>query len=416
MKELTDDQKKVIKAVQKLYTSKNKYLTVDGPAGVGKTFAMLQVLRTHQAYQNTLNMIDPSRTSQYIIFSATTNKAVGELEKSLSADRLASPSASTIHSLLGLVVRKGRLVRTRNNESLAYTINNSIIVVDESSLIDDKLLDIITDVAQALNVKFVFLGDSNQLPPVKSKHISQVFNTDNVVRMSEVVRQSGPLLETVNAFKTYVETDVLPNIEIDGQVVKHLDQEMFEDAIRQDMMSPDWVNTDSRVVGYSNNSVKEYNDMVKHAITGSTSIQVGELVLNNKSFGTSRGVTIPADAMVYIKNIRKYRNYVWGHLYTVVYNNQSFDMWMPENEIEATKFKIAVKQGDMSDRMASLLGDLKPIYASTIHKAQGSTFKRVYIDLNSIRKAQYFDKELFKRLLYVAVSRASEQIIFTGDI
>jgi hypothetical protein len=410
---LTEDQKKVIKAVQRMYTSKESFLTIDGPAGVGKTYCMQQVLSKHTAFQETLKLINPSRINQEIIFTATTNKAVGELDKSIGS---ITRSSTTIHSALGLVVRKGRLVRTRNNESLRHTLGHQIVVIDEASMIDNALLEIIVDVAESCNTKFVFLGDSNQLPPVKSKDISRVFTTDNLIKMTEVVRQSGPLLAVVNSFRDYVETDVMPDIPIDGQYVQHMDQEMFEDAIRQDMMAEDWHNTDSRVVGYSNNSVKAYNDMIKHAITGTSAIKVGEQVLNNKSFSSNNGRTIPTDAMVYVKNIRRHRNFIWGNLFTVTYNNDDYHMWMPDNEEDLKIFHKAAKEGKMSERMLNMLGTLKPIYASTIHKAQGSTFKRIYIDLNSIRKAQYFDKELFKRLLYVAVSRASEQIIFTGDI
>ena len=60
--------------------------------------------------------------------------------------------------------------------------------------------------------------------------------------------------------------------------------------------------------------------------------------------------------------------------------------------------------------------DVRHAYACTIHKSQGSTFKKVYIDLHDMSFIYNRDRELFKRLLYVAVSRAKEQVVFTGDI
>ena len=52
--------------------------------------------------------------------------------------------------------------------------------------------------------------------------------------------------------------------------------------------------------------------------------------------------------------------------------------------------------------------DVKYIYASTIHKLQGSTYDTVYIDLREIENMK--DKDMMFRLLYVAITRASEHI------
>lgn len=54
--------------------------------------------------------------------------------------------------------------------------------------------------------------------------------------------------------------------------------------------------------------------------------------------------------------------------------------------------------------------DLKYIHASTIHKSQGSTYKNVYLDLSTLIKLSHEEKELAYRLMYVAVTRASENI------
>lgn len=60
------------------------------------------------------------------------------------------------------------------------------------------------------------------------------------------------------------------------------------------------------------------------------------------------------------------------------------------------------------------IADLRPIEVSTVHKAQGSTLDRVYIDLNDLCSCR--DPFLFARLLYVAVTRAKEKVIFFGSL
>ena len=50
-------------------------------------------------------------------------------------------------------------------------------------------------------------------------------------------------------------------------------------------------------------------------------------------------------------------------------------------------------------------------FASTVHKAQGSTINTVYIDLDDFKAVSRYNYPLFKKLLYVAVSRAKNKAI-----
>ena len=52
---------------------------------------------------------------------------------------------------------------------------------------------------------------------------------------------------------------------------------------------------------------------------------------------------------------------------------------------------------------------VRPGYATTIHRAQGSTFDRVFLLQSGL--VVLWDQELLARLLYVAYSRAKEEIV-----
>jgi len=52
--------------------------------------------------------------------------------------------------------------------------------------------------------------------------------------------------------------------------------------------------------------------------------------------------------------------------------------------------------------------DLRPSYAITSHKAQGSTYKRVFVDLGDIFSNAQANEAL--RSAYVAISRASDTV------
>lgn len=66
------------------------------------------------------------------------------------------------------------------------------------------------------------------------------------------------------------------------------------------------------------------------------------------------------------------------------------------------------------DILTSTWIDLRPVYAQTVHKAQGATYRRVYIDLHDLSICK--DINQLMRLLYVAISRAQMQVFLTGDI
>ncbi len=54
------------------------------------------------------------------------------------------------------------------------------------------------------------------------------------------------------------------------------------------------------------------------------------------------------------------------------------------------------------------------VYSLTIHKAQGSTFRNVYVGVNDLKKTLYHGKiDTFWRLFYVAITRASGRIYRT---
>ena len=58
--------------------------------------------------------------------------------------------------------------------------------------------------------------------------------------------------------------------------------------------------------------------------------------------------------------------------------------------------------------------DLRPKDASTVHKAQGSTFDTAFIDLTDLSTCR--DKNQAARLLYVAFSRARNRVVLYGDL
>ncbi len=60
------------------------------------------------------------------------------------------------------------------------------------------------------------------------------------------------------------------------------------------------------------------------------------------------------------------------------------------------------------------MADLRPGYASTVHKAQGASVDDVYIDLSDV--GTNGNSEEVARLLYVAISRARKNVYLYGNL
>jgi ATP-dependent exoDNAse (exonuclease V) alpha subunit len=73
-------------------------------------------------------------------------------------------------------------------------------------------------------------------------------------------------------------------------------------------------------------------------------------------------------------------------------------------------YKTRKKMWEKFYSIKELFADVKYIYASTIHKLQGSTYESVYIDFYNLNFLKKLPKEEFYRLFYVAITRASKDV------
>ncbi|WP_166156177.1 exodeoxyribonuclease V subunit alpha [Neochlamydia sp. AcF84] len=138
----------------------NQSLTIIcGGPGTGKTYTAGLLIKV---FWNSLN--NTQKNNCRIALAAPTGKAAAQLQKSLSkavSDLVGfSPiNATTIHSLLGL--------KSKSLSSSPPLINADLLVIDESSMIDIRLMSLLF---QALKpgARLIMLGDPYQLPPIEA--------------------------------------------------------------------------------------------------------------------------------------------------------------------------------------------------------------------------------------------------------
>ncbi|MEY4504045.1 MAG: hypothetical protein RL154_337, partial [Pseudomonadota bacterium] len=126
-----------------IFTTKGKILS--GYAGTGKT-TLIKLI---------------AKELPKSVLCAPTNKAVRVLE-ALGSGR----DCFTIYSLLGLQMQehedKLKLVKIEKDNLAKY----EYVIIDEASMLNSELLDYIDDATIKYDIKFLFVGDPEQLNPI----------------------------------------------------------------------------------------------------------------------------------------------------------------------------------------------------------------------------------------------------------
>lgn len=410
MHNLTEGQQEALTAFNTLILDPDQnVLVVEGHAGTGKTFLVNEMIRQLPKTMKMAKLITANKMPHDMVLTATTNKAATNLREATGC-----PS-KTIHQLLSLrPVTNYATGKTVLEETRDAPIENTIIIIDEASFIDSNLLEII--LRRCWTSKICMIGDPAQLLNPNGEGPS-VFGVGFITaRLTEIVRQAegNPIIELASSFRDVVNGLPWPQVHLSEEIC-HVTDEEFAKQVEAEFTDAEWNTDSSKILAHTNKTVQLYNKAVRQTVTGDTKLKVGDFLINN-SFVKGDSVSIPTDAVV--KLIAMSPGTQHGVKGNFVYLNYDGKFFMPSvashkakiiKELKATKQYTAVR--NIYDTWI----DLRSPYASTVYKAQGSTYKKVFIDLNDIGK-KCKDPNQMARLLYVAVSRASEQVILTGDI
>lgn len=402
---LTEQQEAAYNAVIGFMASNERCMVIDGYAGTGKSTLIKHIKDEYPEMCNVASLINPSKPKESLRITATTNKAVSNL----TANKI---QANTIHSELELILKNRMLVKKRD-KSFGY---NRLIIIDEASMIDINLYNFI--LAEE-NTRYIFIGDNTQLPPINEVS-SQVYLANYMeAKLTQVMRQKeSPLLDLITDLREAVVNNTdLPQIIPNGLDIQYLEHDEFYQHVLSDMCRPDWKTTHSRLLGFTNNHVINMNKEVATQKTGTYKF-IKDDVANVNTYFNFDGLKLPTDSMVLIESVRQNHSLRYNKKTVEGYyvsTSEGHLLFVPDNYTELKPLRDADPSFDFFCNQNKVV-DLRPLFASTVHKAQGSTINTVYIDLDDFKSVSRYNYPLFKKLLYVAVSRASEKVVFTGDI
>lgn len=400
---LSNEQKSVIRQIVEDFKGKKVTRLLVGNAGVGKT-TVLYVLTI------ALSTFCGAVANENMAICAPTNKAARVLiEKGLK-------SARTIHDVFLSPTQKGNSVTfdARNTLREPY----KFVVVDEASMVDDKVLDVLDAYQKDFGTNFLFVGDNFQLPPVKSS-VNDAFSrySKNVYALTKVFRQAqgSEILDYATALrivqKTFVPATTKGQVEIMGG--KAVLGEYYA-ALK---------NGKSAVaIVHRNDTRNRVNALTRAALGHKAPVVEGEHVIcvTNVDNSFQNGEEFELHDIEKVEPITVTVN---GRNQNGFYveDRHGKHLLLPESDMAAvyhqqvqgikgidTKYLLYPNTYTKKSQLAKNVHVIYYGYAITAHKSQGSQWDEVYL-------LEIADRDNATRWLYTAVTRAAKRlVIFTN--
>ena len=410
---------------------------ITGQAGTGKTTVLGAVV------QYCIDNHIPT------VVCAYTHKAKEILIKKLPFEA----DVRTLHSFLrkrpGINEEAKSLRAMQTTSQFGKPEEIKMLIVDEYSMVGEsdamsigELQD--PDYEGMPKMKVLYVGDERQLPPVGQPFTLQA-GGDYVHNLTEVQRQgAGPLLDTI--------CDIVDMIDGKTPIHKLEPNEQFHRDV--DIIREYTPGEDSIVLAYTNRVVEQLNKALNEKMefnSLSTNIRwspslrkeliyiseqplpleilthSGMLLRDSKYKTLEHLVTMPGIQFgnFQIEGENKVIAYVFGHYQYKMMNeklaqlaadsNAQFDHANPKSYCQKNPHKKECRarakawRDYLTFKECVMCVDFP--YAQTIHKSQGSTFEKVYIDNKDLKMLLGHGKmDMYLKLLYVAVSRASDSV------
>ena len=423
------------------------FFTLAGYAGTGKSTIVKKVLDNYR---------------YGVVVSAPTHKAKKVVMNTTGED------GQTLHALLGLrpdldLDNFNPNQPKFNPIAIPKITDYNFVVIDEASMINQELYDLIIDKTLNSRTKVLFMGDPAQIPPIGEKE-SVVFNqkTNLFHQLTKIERQNdtNPLAYVYDALRNNLNRldggfERKSNMnELGEGVIFTVDKRSFREAILEKYKSDEFKrDTDfCKVIAWKNDTVMMSNAVIREQLIGKDTdiVEVDDILMGYRSVSDEKQryniIENSADYRVVRKNdleenpygMKGYRVQIREDLARGLFKHQDIfiidtadhdnlhlyaemhdffrDMgksnkknWKKYYEFRRTNILTKTiehyRNGLYRSSQDIIVKDLDYGYAITGHKSQGSTYSHVFVMENDMN-ANWLMKER-NQIKYVALTRPS---------
>lgn len=396
---LSDEQKDAVKGVLGHGIS----ILTGGP-GCGKTTTTKKIVHVLHAL------------GKNIVLAAPTGRASQRMTEVIGSE------SSTVHRLLSWDHLNGGFLKNENNP-----IEADFIIIDESSMLDINLASALLR-ATGNNTQILFIGDSDQLPPVGPGDFFKDLIFSDVVpvyRLNKIFRQGKESLiikyaHSLNSGENpNIETPLLtPEIWTNGTDCSFVDSGMSE-ANKNAKDYPNWSSL-RYGLDITDMIIKLYTEIMPKYLGKDKEIQI-LIPMNIGDMGTIRINSI-------IQNIVnphekgkgevKLKEKLFRVNDKVIQTKNNYDLGVFNGDIgrvikvDEVNTSLVVKYSEEREvpYKKSEIFELDLAYAISIHKSQGSEFDCVILPITM----QHY-RMLYRNLIYTGLTRAKKYAVFIGN-
>jgi exodeoxyribonuclease-5 len=418
---LNDEQQSAIATMEAFLSSAEDFFLLIGPAGTGKTFTMKELVR---------------RVKGRMIFTAPTNKATKVLREVFYNEDLGDayePECRTIFSLLGLQMKTtGEVKELAHPEDPVQLSRYKAVVVDEASMINSNLWKYIKETARDQKIKFIFMGDPAQLPPV-GETASPVWGIEKASTLTKVMRHDNQILALATNLRKVVDHPA-PSLALfsdneNGEGVWRLPLYSFEEHIAAEAEAGNFSAVGKvKAIAWRNVTVDKLNVLIRRKIFSEPGdfFPGDRIIMMEPAKSFDGDIVATTDAEGTIERSQEAYHPMYGEfkcyrLVVLMDEGSPVTLWVLHPASAVAYHKKVAALADYAKANRRLWKDywafresfhsIRYGYAITAHRAQGSTYDKVYVNTADIL-ANRNRGEAF-RCLYVACTRPRKQLVLT---
>lgn len=470
---LNDQQKSALYELEKFIEDYGTEITLSGYAGTGKS-TIIGIFS---------KWLDHRIGRGNIVYTAPTHRA-----NVITKQNNPNANVYTLSALFGftpdtdIAMEQGSLdlreLEFRAKNQMKYE-PGQLIIIDEASMVQDGLYEYIQEIVAKHSGSVIYVGDSAQLRPVKSDHISKVFTSDGVpqITLTKVERTGdNPILKEATKLRRGEGLSYQTDINDKGQGVLYTSDDAIIDKNLKQIVTSEEFNADPlhfRVLTATNAAASTYNSKIRSLRYGKFAkpfvkgdiimgysnklrkpdgsyrlINSGDYIVQsvkdtNIKFKTDKG---DIEFKAFNLSIRPTGGTIMDDFQLTVIDKNEPDsklfevveykdrLWKMAKEAkqngQISKYRDLVQMAFNIDNELNITKNLednqgrlkirKAIdygYAQTVWKSQGSTYSKVLILSNEIDTFGYGRDvmQLRNELRYVAVSRAKNFVIINSE-